>query len=95
VKKIHFLKFLYSKTKLILGLVFLLAITLFVFGNYFTVLSSQLELYSITDYPVGTAPWYLISADLNNDSNLDLVTANGGASNVSVLLNKRKSILNR
>jgi uncharacterized repeat protein (TIGR01451 family) len=86
VKKIHFLKFLYSKTKFFLGLVFLLALILFVLGNYSAVLSGQLEFYSITDYPVGATPYYLISADLNNDDNLDLVTANRSDDSVSVLL---------
>jgi hypothetical protein len=38
------------------------------------------------DYPVGTYPQAVATADFNNDGNLDLVTANAGNNTVSVLL---------
>jgi len=39
------------------------------------------------DYPVGAAPYSIFSADLDGDDDYDLITANYGSSNVSVLKN--------
>jgi hypothetical protein len=38
--------------------------------------------------PLGTYTFSIASGDLNNDGNLDLVTANTGANNISILLGK-------
>jgi hypothetical protein len=40
------------------------------------------------DYPVGADPAWMLTADLNLDGKLDLVTANAGDDNISVLLGK-------
>jgi hypothetical protein len=37
-------------------------------------------------YPVGTGPEAIATADLNGDGHIDLVTANAGSNNISVLL---------
>jgi len=39
------------------------------------------------NYPTGFAPYSVFSADLDNDGDLDLATANYGAANASVLFN--------
>jgi hypothetical protein len=38
------------------------------------------------DNTVGTQPWAVASADFNGDGKKDLVTANNGSNNVSVML---------
>jgi hypothetical protein len=42
---------------------------------------------SKVDYPTGSNPQIVTSADLDGDGDIDLATANGGSSNVSILLN--------
>jgi hypothetical protein len=41
-----------------------------------------------TVYSVGTGPFYVASSDLNGDLQPDLISSNGGAGNVSVLLSQ-------
>src|ERR1051325_3881437 len=41
---------------------------------------------SATNFPVGANPYAVVSADFNNDGNMDLAAANWSSSTVSVLL---------
>ncbi len=50
-------------------------------------LQAQLTYSAKTDFSVGSAPWDVISCDLNGDGMPDIATANYGASSISVLLN--------
>ncbi|MBD3359795.1 MAG: hypothetical protein GF365_03775, partial [Candidatus Buchananbacteria bacterium] len=86
LRKLIFWKYFSFKAKLILVLFFLLFFSFVFWINYDPALSGSLEFYSSTDYITGQEPWRIISADLNNDNNLDLITANRQPNNVSVLL---------
>src|SRR5262245_41571203 len=46
----------------------------------------MLSLNSAVNYPVGTDPQDIVTADFNGDGKLDLATVNTGSNNVSVLL---------
>src|SRR5919197_5673941 len=41
---------------------------------------------SNTRFPVGGRPGWIVAADVNSDRKLDLITVNGGSSDLSVLL---------
>ena len=43
--------------------------------------------FSRVDYPAGNGPYSVFAADLDNDGDIDLVTANEYGDNVSILLN--------
>jgi hypothetical protein len=61
-------------------------------GNDVSVLintkSSNLNFNPAVNYPVGTAPSAVALGDLNNDGFIDIVVANSGSADVSVLLGK-------
>jgi|GEM_PF-474602 len=40
-----------------------------------------------TDYTLGGAPWWIATGDLNGDGKPELITANNGSNNMSVLVN--------
>jgi len=48
--------------------------------------------YPPINYPVGAGPYSIFSADFNNDSKYDIVTANWGANSVSILVNNSDGI---
>ncbi|MEW5925122.1 MAG: FG-GAP-like repeat-containing protein [Candidatus Zixiibacteriota bacterium] len=57
-------------------------------GNEIIVAYNNDGLFEVdSTYAVGTMPYYIIAADLNNDNSPDLVTANHNSDNISVQMN--------
>jgi hypothetical protein len=70
-------------SKQISSLICVTALTVFSVGR-----ASAVDLTAVETYPVGTNPVAIATGDLDNDGFLDLVVADWGSGDISVLLNK-------
>ena len=85
LRKLVFLKNLGFRLKYFFPVIFLI---IAVFGSLWflkPVDSGSLEFYSVSDYSIGQDAWHMVSRDLNNDGNLDIISANKTDSNISIL----------